>query len=60
MAVTALAVLVLRDFVCRVHKQLFNMEEAEVLRSTQQYLATYKLLITAFNFTSWVAILIIK
>jgi len=59
-ALTAIAVLVLRDIVCKVHKKLFNLDEAEVLRSTQQYLATYKLLITVFNFTPWLAILIIK
>lgn len=59
-AVTALAVLVLRDFVCRVHKKLFALEEEAVLKSIQHYLAMYKLLITVFNFTPWIAVLIIK
>lgn len=59
-ALTAIAVLVLRDFICKIHKKLFDLDEAEVHKSTQQYLATYKLLITIFNFTPWIAILIIK
>jgi len=59
-ALTAIAVLVLRDFVCKIHKKLFDLDEATVLQSIQRYLAAYKLLITAFNFTPWIAILIIK
>lgn len=59
-AMTAIAVLVLRNFICKIHKKWFELDEAAVLRSTQQYLANYKLLMTIFNFTPWVAILIIK
>jgi len=33
---TAITVLVLRDIVCKVHIKLFNLGEAEVLRSTQR------------------------
>jgi len=35
-ALTAITVLVLRDIVCKVHIKLFNLGEAEVLRSTQR------------------------
>ncbi len=59
-AVTALAVLVLRDFVCRVNMKMFSLDEQTVPESIQRYLATYKLLITAFNFAPWLAILIIN
>jgi hypothetical protein len=57
---TAVAVQVLRGFLFRVHKKLFGFDEVEVLISTQRYLATYKLLITVFNFTPWAALLIIE
>ena len=59
-AVTAITVLLLRDLYCKVQEKLFGLDEKEVMRITQQYLATYKLLITVFNFTPWIAILIIK
>jgi hypothetical protein len=59
-AVTAITVLLLRDLYCRIQQKLFGQDEKEIMRITQQYLATYKLLITVFNFTPWIAILIIK
>ena len=59
-ALTAIAVLVLRDILCTVHKKTFGLDEETVLKSTQSYLASYKLLITFFNFVPWVAMLIIK
>ena len=59
-AFTAIAVLVLHDFVCKIHKKLFGLDEETVFKSIQKYLATYKLLITVFNFAPWIAILIIK
>ena len=57
---TVIALLVLRDIVCRIHQKVFDLKEETVLKSIQNYLATYKLLITVFNFTPWLAILIIK
>jgi len=59
-AYAAIAVLVLRDFVCKIHKRMFGLDEETVFKSIQRYLATYKLLITVFNFAPWLAILIIK
>ena len=59
-ALTAIAVVVLRDFLCRIHKKIFGLDEEAVLKSVHRYLASYKLLITVFNFAPWIAILIIK
>jgi len=59
-AITTIAFLVLRNFVYRIHKKIFRLDEASVARSIHKYLATYKLLVTVFNFVPWVAILIIK
>ena len=59
-AFTAIAVLVLRDFVCKVHRKIFGLDEETVSKSIHMYLAAYKLLITVFNFVPWIAILIIK
>ena len=58
--VTAIAVVVFRDFICTIQKKLFGLDEAAVLQSAQRYLGNYKILITVFNFAPWVAILIIK
>ncbi|MFV9614787.1 MAG: DUF6868 family protein [Gammaproteobacteria bacterium] len=59
-AFTAIAVLLLRGVVCKIHKKMFGMDEQTALASVQHYLATYKLLITVFNFVPWIAIFIIK
>ena len=57
---TALAVVIFRDFVCTIQKKLFDLDKVTVLQSAQRYLGTYKLMITVFNFVPWIAILIIK
>jgi len=57
---TAISVLVLRDFVCRMLCKMFRLEEVTVRKSIQMYLAAYKLLITVFNFVPWIALLIIN
>jgi hypothetical protein len=57
-AVTAIAILVFRDFICKMNQKMFGLDEAAVRVSMQRYLATYKLLITAFNFAPWIAIMI--
>ena len=59
-ALTAIALLTLRNVVCKIHKKMFGLDEETVCKSMQRYLATYKLLITVFNFVPWIAILIIK
>jgi hypothetical protein len=57
---TAVAVVVFKDFVCTIQKKLFGLDEAAVLQSAQKYLGNYKLLITVFNVAPWIALLIIK
>jgi hypothetical protein len=59
-ALTAIAVLVFRDTVLKIHRKMFGLDEETVNKSIHTYLATYKLLTTVFNFVPWVAILIIK
>ena len=57
---TALSVLVLRDFVCKMLCKMFRIDEEAVRKSIQMYLGNYKLLITVFNFVPWIALLIIN
>ena len=57
-AVTAVAILVFRDLICKMNQKMFGLDEATVRASMQRYLANYKLLITAFNFAPWIAIMI--
>jgi len=59
-ALTAIAVFAFRNIICKIHKKMFGFDEETVNKSLQKYLATYKLLITFFNFAPWIAILIIK
>jgi hypothetical protein len=58
--ITAIAVLVLRDIICKIHRKMFRLDEETVNKSIHKYLATYKLLVTVFNFVPWVALLIIE
>jgi Family of unknown function (DUF6868) len=57
---TAIAVLTFRDFICRMQGKWFALDEPTVLNSIYGYLAAYKLIITVFNFTPWIALLIIN
>jgi len=57
---TAVSVLVLRDFVGRLLGKMFRIDEESVGKSLQMYLGAYKLLITVFNFVPWIALLIIN
>ena len=58
--VSSLATMFLRGFLCYILKTVFDFDQKESLKSVQNYLAHYKLLITVFNFTPWIVILIIK
>ena len=58
-AVTALAILAFGDLICTVNQKMFGLDQAAIRQSMQRYLASYKLLITAFNFTPWIAMMII-
>ena len=59
-ALTAIAILAFRDLMYKLFKKIFGFDQATVLKSFQKYLANYKLFITVFNFTPWVAIMIVK
>ena len=59
-ALTAVASLLLRDFICRLQAKMFGLGEETIRKSIYTYIAGYKLLITVFNFAPWVAIQIIK
>lgn len=59
-ALTAIASLLLRDFICRLQAKMFGLGEDTIRKSIYTYIAAYKLLITVFNFAPWVAIQIIK
>ena len=58
--VTAIASLMMRQFMYKIHNRFFNLDEKAVDELTQKYLSNYKLLITVFNFTPWLALVIIK
>ncbi len=59
-AFTAIAVLVFRDFICKMQARMFGLNEETIRKSIYMYLAIYKLLITVFNFVPWIVMLIIK
>lgn len=57
---TSIATIVFRGMLVKIQQRLFGFDEGTTLKSIQNYLATYKLLITVFNFAPWLAILIIR
>ena len=59
-AVTTIAVLVFRKFVHKIHEKIFGFDEKAVNESIHRYLATFKLLVTIFNFAPWIALMIIR
>ncbi|MGA7279764.1 MAG: DUF6868 family protein [Desulfocapsaceae bacterium] len=48
-----------RGFVYRMHALIFRLDEQTVNTSIHRYLAAYKLLITFFNFTPWLVLLLL-
>lgn len=59
-AFTAIAVFSFRGVICWTHEKIFGFDEDTTMKSVHRYMANYKLLITALNFSPWIAILIIK
>jgi hypothetical protein len=55
-----LAVLVMRDFITRMQMKIVGLDENTVRKTMYRYLASYRLLITVFNFAPWLALVIIK
>lgn len=58
--VTAIALVYLRGFVCRIHQKMFALDEASINKLLYSYLAAYKLLLTIFVFVPWLALKIIN
>ena len=46
---TAIAVMTLRDFIYKIHKMIFDLDEEVISASIQRYIANYKLLIIFFD-----------
>ena len=57
---SAIAVVTLKGFVHNVHRRLFGLDDEAIDKLVVNYLGNFKLLITVFNFTPWVVILIIQ
>ncbi len=57
---TAIAVFLFRGIICWIHEKMFGFDEETTYKAIHKYLANFKLLITVFNFSPWIAILIIK
>lgn len=58
--ITSIAMLTLRDFFYKIMKVVFPLGDDTISKSFLTYLGNYKLLITVFNFTPWLAIMIIN
>lgn len=56
---TAFSLIVFRGFVYNILGRLFNIDGAIIGASIQKYLGNFKLLITFFNFTPWIVLLIL-
>ena len=56
---TAVSLMVFRGFVYSILGMLFKIDDVIIGASIQKYLGNFKLLITFFNFTPWIALMII-
>lgn len=56
---SAIASIVLRNFMARTHGKMFGISEETAYNAIYTYLAAYKLLIIVFNFVPWLAMVII-
>jgi len=59
-AFTVVAVFAFKGIICWIHEKIFGFDDETTLKSIHRYLSNYKLLITVFNFTPWITILILK
>jgi hypothetical protein len=55
-AVTAIAVLAMQGWIVPMQARMFRLEEDVVRRHIYLYLAAFKLLITVFLFSPWLAL----
>ena len=54
--ITVTALWLMRGFAYRMNARIFALEEADIARTTFQYVGAYKLLITVFCFAPWLAL----
>lgn len=58
--ITALVIIVFGERVYKINMKVFSLDKDRVATVVQSYLASYKLMITFFNFTPWLALFIIN
>jgi hypothetical protein len=56
---TALATLLMRNFMSSIHEKLFGLSQEAVHKAFYTYLAAYKLMIIVFNFVPWLALILL-
>ena len=56
--ITALATLLMRNFMSSIHERLFGLSQETVQKAFYTYLAAYKLLIIVFNLVPWLALIL--
>ena len=54
--ITVIALNIMRDFAYRTNARIFRIGEEEVARTTFKYVGAFKLLITVFCFSPWLAL----
>lgn len=54
--ITVTALAALRGFAYRTNARIFRISEEDVARTTFQYIGAFKLAITVFCFTPWLAL----
>ena len=58
--ITSISMVIFRDFFNKLMKIAFPLDDESISKSFLRYLGNYKLLITVFNFTPWLAIMIVN
>ena len=54
--VSSLLLMVLRDWVTKVHSKMFDLDEAWVRQAYFSYLANFKIAIIVLNLVPWIAL----
>ena len=53
---SSILLVVLRDWVCKIHSRMFDLDEAWVRQSYFTYLANYKIAVIVLNLVPWIAL----
>ena len=56
MIVSALAIMIWREPIARLHSKLFALDEADMPKLYFDYLGKFKILVIVFNIVPWVAL----